>query len=70
MKRPMLHNPQKSMSAIEFDDALRRLGWNRRKASEQLGKSRRHIQRFAAGDSEVPRAIARLLRILLDDERQ
>jgi hypothetical protein len=53
------------MTAKEYLAALDRLGLSQVGAAPLIGLSRRQAQRLAAGESKVPPAIAKLLRLVL-----
>jgi len=53
------------MNDIEYRAALSALHLNRRSAGHFLGVDERTSRRWAAGDTEVPHAIAVLLRVMI-----
>ena len=55
----------KIMEPEEFRRALDRLGINISAAGEVLGVSKRQALRYGTGDTEVPEAVAKLLRIAI-----
>lgn len=63
----------KAMTAKQFNDALRRLELTPYSAGPVLGISRRQAHRYAAGDTDIPEVVAKLVRAYLvhgmpDDE--
>jgi len=52
----------KIMSKGEFRRALEHLGINISAAGDVIGVSKRQALRYGTGDSEVPEAVAKLLR--------
>jgi hypothetical protein len=54
------------MTANQYRAALKKLGLSIVGAAPYLGISRRNSQRIAAGDCDVPKPIAKLLRVVVD----
>lgn len=53
------------MTAIQFRSALDRLGASQTAIAPILGLSTRQMRRYAAGDAEIPRTVAIVLRLLM-----
>lgn len=53
------------MTAIQFRSALERLGASQTAIAGFLGISDRQARRYAAGDAEIPRTVAIILRLLV-----
>lgn len=56
------------MTARQFREALDRLGLTQVAAAEFLGIAERSVRRWAAGDGKVPKAVAKLLRLMLEHD--
>jgi hypothetical protein len=57
------------MDKSEFNQALKRLGTTPFKIAADIGVSQRQAYRYASGETEVPPAMAILVRMLLKGRR-
>ena len=56
---------QREMSASEYLIAIAKLGLNQAEAGRFLMVSERTARRYCSGDTEVPAAVAMLLRLMI-----
>ena len=62
------HQENGPMNKSQYRTALKKLGLSIVGAAPYLGISRRNSQRIAAGDCEVPKPVAKLLRVAVAHE--
>ena len=65
----MIIKPDRFMSALEFDQALAKLGWSDLDAAEHLHIKPELVQRLADGRSMIGERIATELKSLLAQQR-
>ena len=54
-----------SMTPKQYEEAIDRLGLSQRKAGPFLGVNERTSRKWVAGESRIPDAVAKLLRLMV-----